>query len=508
MSHYELVPELCLSIGTCKAFLNNDSMNRRTYTSNMDKRSLTYKPSPETGTTMSYSLEYGHMPIISDPISKHMGAEEADTMCVCVAVVPTAFNQEDAFTFKKEAIDNGLGHCRVFDVRTVSLPSGAEFGVPHSSSLRRAVDSAYTHLLPNGMPAIGKTVLGGQAIVGMVNNSSNCPVCCSLFAPAGYSGTVGLVECNEDCTVVRVVLSKVHVPTRGDKFFFAHGQKGTIGSIENAVDLPFIMSGKLKGVVPDVFVNPCSLVGRATPGMSLETVATTASLLSPGCVSSHLNVFNREQSVDQLLDVAGKVLVGAGLRASGKAVMIDGKTGQAISAPVFVGQLGMHMLKHIAAHKLYTRSGGAVNPFTRQTTTGRKKGGGTKVGEMENRNHGSLGMSAVLKSLNYDCADKFLTYFCSTCSLPALGNRGGWRMCKFCNSATGVKEVDIPYTSVLCTQLAAAVGWGMTVVEQPCDLPDSSPKSNTGFYIGRELKSVCSSSVWGVDSDSDMSDCS
>lgn len=481
VSHLEVCPELCLSLGTCKAFLNNDNPVRRTYTSNMDKRSLAYKPYPETGTTTSFSLEYGQFPTITDPVSYHMNPQ-ADAMHVFIAVHPTASNQEDAFTFKKEAVDRGLGMTRIFDIRTIYLPDKGFFGIPDVNCRRRARDDAYCHLQRSGLPTIGAQVKPGQAIVGVVGASTDGPVCCSTFAPDNYNSTVASVELSLEQNVVRVVLSKIHVPTTGDKFFFAHGQKGTIGGIVEAVDLPFISSGLCKGVVPDIFINPCSLVGRATPGLNLECMATTSKLLDPNSVSSHLNVFTRKQNVDQLLEATGNTLLRYGFKKNGKVMMINGTTGEAIKTTVFSGVVGVHMLKHIASQKLHTRSGGPLNPFTRQTTVGRRNGGGAKVGEMENWNFACLGMASYIQSVNYKCADTFWSYFCTKCKYPAIGNRGGWRMCKFCNNNSHVVEVQLPYTSVLCMQLSLAVGWGLTLVpsrfsnQQTC-------RTFTGFSV-------------------------
>ncbi|MCW5850933.1 MAG: DNA-directed RNA polymerase subunit beta [Anaerolineae bacterium] len=71
------------------------------------------------------------------------------------------------------------------------------------------------------------------------------------------------------------------------------------------------------------------------------------------------------------------------LPTSGKAVLYDGKTGEAFDAPVTIGVIYMMKLAHLVEDKVHARSTGPYSLVTQQPLGGKAQFGGQRFGEME-----------------------------------------------------------------------------------------------------------------------------
>jgi DNA-directed RNA polymerase subunit beta len=81
-------------------------------------------------------------------------------------------------------------------------------------------------------------------------------------------------------------------------------------------------------------------------------------------------------------DVA-KEMENAGLPATGKAMLIDGKTGEYLDNPVTIGTIYMMKLSHMVDDKMHARSTGPYSLITQQPLGGKAQFGGQRLGEME-----------------------------------------------------------------------------------------------------------------------------
>ena len=73
----------------------------------------------------------------------------------------------------------------------------------------------------------------------------------------------------------------------------------------------------------------------------------------------------------------------AGLPASGQAILLDGRTGEAFEEDVTVGVMYMLKLHHLVDDKIHARSIGPYSLVTQQPLGGKAQFGGQRLGEME-----------------------------------------------------------------------------------------------------------------------------
>jgi DNA-directed RNA polymerase subunit beta len=208
--------------------------------------------------------------------------------------------------------------------------------------------------------------------------------------------------------LVRVYVAQKRKITIGDKLAGRHGNKGVIAKILPVEDMPFLEDG----TPVDVVLNPLGVPGRMNVGQVLEThlgwVAKTGwkvdGASEPGAdpwkqrlagigntegepgTNTATPVFDgaREDEITGLLGSTlpnrdGTQLIGA----SGKARLLDGRSGEPFPAPVSVGYLYILKLHHLVDDKIHARSTGPYSMITQQPLGGKAQFGGQRFGEME-----------------------------------------------------------------------------------------------------------------------------
>jgi len=127
---------------------------------------------------------------------------------------------------------------------------------------------------------------------------------------------------------------------------------------------------------PDIVINPHGFVSRMTIGMLVEALAGKA------CA-----VRGRFCNATPFRDVPksefANILKECGYAASGCETFYDGRTGQKIHRPLFVGIVTYQRLRHLVMDKINSRARGSKHILTEQPMDGRAKGGGLRIGEME-----------------------------------------------------------------------------------------------------------------------------
>ncbi len=215
--------------------------------------------------------------------------------------------------------------------------------------------------------------------------------------------------------MVRVYVAQKRRLIEGDKLANRHGNKGVVAKILPPEDMPYLEDG----TPVDLVFNPLGVPSRMNLGQILETHLGMAALKHG--VSFVTPVFDgaREEQIKDLLEQAAahdiEVNRGAGfqpdkrelevfrraaklgiitpdlepdeayraLARAGKSVLYDGRTGEAIDAPIVVGIMYVMKLYHMVEDKMHARSIGPYSLITQQPLGGKAQFGGQRLGEME-----------------------------------------------------------------------------------------------------------------------------
>lgn len=500
-SHMTIHGSFTLSVLVAKPYSTFNQGPRRMYTGNMEKRSISMKLAVDRGTTASYTLWNAQVPLQSDPVDRVLGLrdKEPNGVNIRVAVMSMGLNMEDAWTIKKEALDRGLGISSEMHVITTALGQNCSFGKPGDKCKGRAGGDKYSHLKEDGTPILGSFLHGGSAVVGKTFQYKHDGVlerrCVSKFIPWNVSYTVHSVDVypkgkNVKVRIIRVTMMKTNHPVVGDKFYLAHGQKGTCGQIVSGVDLPFIASGPDAGCTPTLIINVCSLM-RITQGLLIEMMTSKARALSPDLLEQYNTIFLSKISFEQRMEVATHILKLQGMEYKGRDRMICGKTGKPLKCRIFNGSAYLRVLKHMAKDKLRSRARGPTNELTRQTTVGKKNFGGQKAGEMENWNFRGHGMPFMFQNVNYESADKFMIFSCTRCHTPAIGClESNFYFCKVCEKSDAIVRLNIPYITCLTFQELYTAGWGHTLVARKKKYLDTVVDEEAIFHGTKNKKKI------------------
>ena len=215
--------------------------------------------------------------------------------------------------------------------------------------------------------------------------------------------------------MVRVYIAQKRRLIEGDKLANRHGNKGVVAKILPPEDMPYLSDG----TPVDLVFNPLGVPSRMNLGQILETHLGLAAYRHG--VSFVTPVFDgaKEEEIKDLLEEAVQkeiaeqqeagfsadkreegVVRRAGklgiiepdmpledaqrkLARTGKAVLFDGRTGEAIDAPIVVGVMYVMKLYHMVEDKMHARSTGPYSLITQQPLGGKAQFGGQRLGEME-----------------------------------------------------------------------------------------------------------------------------
>ena len=151
-----------------------------------------------------------------------------------------------------------------------------------------------------------------------------------------------------------------------------HGNKGVVAKILPQEDMPYLEDGTPVQIV----LNPLGVPSRMNVGQILETHLGWAVKALGLHISTPVFDGAMESEISEFLDEAG-------LPKTGKAILHDGRTGQAFSQKATVGYTYILKLNHLVDDKIHARSTGPYSLVTQQPLGGKAQQGGQRFGEME-----------------------------------------------------------------------------------------------------------------------------
>ena len=468
-THIEIFPSAILGAGaSIIPYPEHNQSPRNTYESAMAKQSLGFStPMMNTSTYVrQHSMLYPQTPIVTTKAMGLLGLEKrpAGQNCV-VAVLPfDGYNIEDAIVLSKSSVERGLGRTffyRIYESESKQYPGGMRdnFEIPNADDNLRGYkgEKSYRLLEDDGIIASESRVSGGDILIGKTSPPRFMEEYRELESRGPYRrdtsigvrpseigvvDTIVLTQANEGGKMYKVRIRDMRPPEIGDKFASRHGQKGVVGILAKAEDLPYTADG----ISPDVLINPHAFPSRMTVGMMMESITGKAAAIRGKKVDASAFVGEKME------DVKG-VMKDAGFEYSGKEIMYDGKTGKQFPVEVFIGVVYYQKLHHMVADKIHARARGQVQMLTKQPTEGRARGGGLRFGEMERDCIIAYGASMILKDRLLDESDKADIFVCERCGLVAYHDVKQRRFyCRVCVDKGKVSSVSVAYAFKLLLQ--------------------------------------------------------
>jgi len=468
-THTEIFPSAILGAGaSIIPYPEHNQSPRNTYESAMAKQSLGFStPMMNTSTYVrQHSMLYPQTSIVTTRAMALLGLEKrpAGQNCV-VAVLPfDGYNIEDAIVLSKSSVERGLGRTffyRIYESESKQYPGGMRdnFEIPNAEDNLRGYkgEKSYRLLEEDGIIASESSVSGGDILIGKTSPPRFMEEYRELESSGPYRrdtsigvrpsetgvvDTIILTQSAEGGKMFKVRIRDMRLPEIGDKFASRHGQKGVVGLLAKAEDLPYTA----EGVSPDVLINPHAFPSRMTVGMMMESITGKAAAMRGKKVDA-------SAFVGEKMDEVKGVMADAGFKYSGKEIMYDGRTGKQFPVEVFIGVVYYQKLHHMVADKIHARARGQVQMLTKQPTEGRARGGGLRFGEMERDCIIAYGASMILKDRLLDESDKSEIFVCERCGLVAYHDIKQRKYhCRVCDKKGKVSSVSVAYAFKLLLQ--------------------------------------------------------
>jgi DNA-directed RNA polymerase beta subunit len=463
-THCEVDPTAILGISAVLTpFAEFNPGPRMTYQAGMIKQGLGANSSRvelRYDTTIRTMVEPG-VPTISTDAHEWIGLDDYPQGQEVILAITTygGQNQEDAIIYNKDAVDRGMFNMMIFHgySEVVCQSKGRQEKVMVPENIPESQRPKYSHLdQTTGIVRVGETVTTGDALVGKVaiNSATGQVKNETLFVEVGKRGVIDEVyvtENAESCKLIRIRIREFRKIQTGDKFASRYSQKGTIGSILPGRQMPWITSDNpvLNGVRPHIIFNPHGIPSRMTIGKLFEMLMG----ILTGVTGERYNAtafrrYNYREYQDQLEAL--------GFSRNGKSKMVNGITGREMDVDIFVGPVYYQLLRHLVQDKMQARGTGAVQFLTRQPTSGIRKEGGLRLGEMERDVLIEYGAAYLTQERMSISSDVWQGVVCSECGQFAIKNveRGDFR-CRMCPQGEFVR-VKVPYSLKLMSQILAA----------------------------------------------------
>ena len=428
----------------------------------------------------AHVLCYGEMPLTRTIYNNYLGEGRMVYGMNCILAIAcwSGYNQEDGIVMNYDAIQRGMFRSmafrsyEAFEEDDERANTKVRFGNPaligNWKDLKPGLD--YSKLDDRGIIKEGEyvdetTVIVGaymmSTLAGTINDASKTP---QVWTRGRVEKVVVMVN-NLGLRLVKIRVVQDRMPELGDKFSNRHGQKGTIGAMLRAADMPRTESG----IIPDMIMNPHAIPSRMTIAQNLEQLLGKTAALS-GAIGDGTSFMNDGSPQENI----GIILEELGYEKYGNEVMYNGATGEQIPATIFIGPVYGMRLKHMVEDKWQARGKGRKEVRTHQPTGGRGAQGGLKIGEMDRDAIIAHGGMAFVKESFMERSDGAKIPLCVACgTIPIYNPRLGIAICALCDGPvkyigdtvnnleilpplgrpkSKIVEVEMPYSTKLLTQ--------------------------------------------------------
>ena len=381
----------------------------------------------------------------------------ANGVCAIMAIAIREENLEDAYA-ASEAWARNITTERIVTIE-VTLEKDDIQGIPEGNDYKM---KRYHNMDRNtGLPKVGEYRAIGDAIfakyrIEEVPSTSQDQsketqiVNKTEFIEIGKGGYVQKIKKVklEKSIVYRITVSTIKNVQTGDKLATRYSQKGVVGGIKAAKDMPRIISGKRKGLIPDLIFSPMSLTSRATPAVIHELLLGNYAIATGKQVDASAFSMTLER-----LSQYNNELINLGYEPWGIETYEHPETKQRFQ--MMTGIAYVRVLKHTAFEK--QKACGFVN-FSSMDKIMRQpsKGGPTgaiRGGYMDWDTFASHSAAHMISTMWRDQSDRVLIEICSTCG----------HLCDRCNrNPETVKDIHAATHCTKCnhtTLVTTKVPW-------------------------------------------------
>jgi len=442
-THIELHPSTILSVvNSMIPFANFNQSPRNQLSCSQSKQGLSlYATNFQNRYDNSANiLCYGEAPLVRTYMYDKLGAGSMPYGHNLIMAIMSfqGYNQDDGIIFNEDAFQRGQFRSinyrsyttfeeldrQTQSTSTIAHPSK----VPRWTDLRPGID--YTQLDERGIIKEGSfvdenTVLVGKYVQDKKGNIKDASLTPQVWT-SGRVESVVITVSPQGFSTVKVRITQDRIPEFGDKFSTRHGQKGTIGMIYRAQDMPRTADG----VVPDMIVNPHCIPSRMTIAQLMEMLFGWVCYKSStiGDATTFTSDSNAHEHMGKILEEQ------YGMERNGNTILYDGATGVQMKTNIFIGPVFVMRLKHMVEDKWNARAEGRREQKTRQPTGGRGAQGGLRIGEMERDALISHGVCSFLKESMMERSDKAQVRICNGCgTVPIFNQKQGLFICPLCD---------------------------------------------------------------------------
>lgn len=261
------------------------------------------------------------------------------------------------------------------------------------------------------------------------------------------------------------------MPEVGDKWSSRHGQKGLLGHMKPAEKMPFTRDG----MRPDAVMSPMAFPSRMTFAQNMEAVAAHCGLVlgsrMDGTPWRRPEGPDDDAPIERMLEELQLAAEGdspharqiradlerAGMHVDGSVELYDPETCQKLPGRYWLMCIYQWRSKHNVKDKTMADSAatGGVDAKTGQGTKGYAKGGGQKVGEMEQDCLLLLATTNLMYEMYLSQSDGTVAPYCKVCGLLATDLAG--TRSKHCFSCcVKAQKNNVPYVPAIA---ASAIGF-------------------------------------------------
>jgi len=498
-THVEIHPSTVFSVVTNNIpLLNHNFAPRNVFYGSQSKQAIGVYTTNFTKRfdTMGYVQHYPQKPLVTTRNAHFTGNDRMPNgVNVIVAVATyTGFNQEDGLIINKNAIDRGLFQITAYKSMSASEKKVNDneyymFGNPvklrdDGTQVQGIKHANYTLLDDNGFIPQESYIPRGQeaAVLGMIHvrktmKEKQVGVLTEQVVETSYRDVSEITDVHHYGKIDKVFVvnkglgnaerickirfRKTRRPELGDKGCSRCAQKGVIGMILPAEDMPFTKDG----IIPDLIINAHAFPSRMTIAHLVECVfsklCTLEGVIGDGTV---FLPFDKDSVFERLST--------KGFEKYGNEMMYNGRTGEMINTEIFLGPTFYLRLKHMVTDKVHARGTGPKVLLTHQPTSGRSKAGGLRIGEMERDVIVGHGMSQFVKESMMEKADKYVWAVCKHCgTLAKYAPKTNLMACQSCKS-NQVSVISTPYSFKLLVQELESIGVQMRLSDMPFEFDD------------------------------------